>query len=80
MIFLMMALCRAEAKKTKRRRCQGEYHRCGSRHQQTVATAKIQHPKEEMPLRVNEVNGMWQDTEILLPDGMLPFTRVFFGI
>ena len=34
-----------------------------------VATAKIQHPLEEMPHRVNEVTGVWQDSEILLPDG-----------
>ena len=39
-----------------------------------IATAKIQHPKEEVPHRVNEVNGMWSDTEILLPEGMLQFT------
>ena len=76
MIFLMMAfMSDAEAKKRKK----GEGVKVSITvvdhdTNKPVATAKIQHPKEEMPHRVNEVNGMWQDTEILLPDGMLPFT------
>lgn len=76
MILIMMAfMSNAEAKKRKK----GEGVKVSITvldhdSSKPVATAKVQHPKEEMPHRVNEVNGMWQDTEILLPDGMLQFT------
>ena len=34
-----------------------------------VPTAVIKHPLEEISHKVNEVTGIWQDSEILLPDG-----------
>ena len=40
-----------------------------------VATAKVKHPAEEMPHRVNQANGTWTESEILLDDGtQLHFT------
>ena len=40
-----------------------------------VATAMIRHPKDVETYRVNEVTGIWQDSQIYMPDGsILHFT------
>ena len=72
LLFLMCTfLGNAEAKKKKKK---GEGVNVAivvldDKSQKPVPTATIQHPLEEMSHRVNEVTGIWQDNQILLPDG-----------